>query len=445
MAASPSQRRIVISGIGLISPVGDAPQSLWDSLAGGRSGVRAYEEMRLCSGGPRFAALADNFSGKIDDFGALAKDQKKMIRKGLKLMSRETQMGVAAAQLALQDAGFSAGTIDPERCGCIFGTDYMLTMPEDFVDGIRACEDPDTSEAEKDARFLFSQWGQEGLAKMTPLWLLRYLPNMPASHVAIYNDLRGPNNSLTMREAAANLALGEAFFTMERGAADFMVVGATGTRVHPMNAIHAVQHEEVASDQFAPEKLSRPFDRDRCGMVLGEGAGVVVLEDLKSAEARGAKIYGEFLARGSSTVLSTQGVADRQRAIENALAALFKSERSDIDRIGHVHAHGLSTRWGDAEEARAIRAVFGERTLPVMAAKSHFGNLGAGSGMVEMIGSLLALSAGEIPGMINFDAPDTDCPLSGISREPQAAGEAFISLSVTPQAQAAAIAVGQYQ
>ncbi|MEC7696959.1 MAG: beta-ketoacyl synthase N-terminal-like domain-containing protein [Planctomycetota bacterium] len=445
MTASSPQRRIVISGMGLISPLGDTPQLLWDHLASGKSGVQAYDAMQGCSGGPSFAAIAEAFSGKVDDFGELQKDQKKMIRKGLKLMSRETQMGVAAAQLALQDAGFLPGVMEPERCGCIFGTDYMLTMPEDFADGIAACESSEPSEAGEAAKFLFSQWGQEGLSKMTPLWLLRYLPNMPASHVAIYNDLRGPNNSLTMREAAANLALGEAFFTMERGSADLMVVGATGTRVHPMNAIHAVQQEEVAVDQFAAERLSRPFDRDRCGMVLGEGAGVVVLEELKSAEARGATIYGEILARGSSTVLSPQGVADREAAIRNALGSLFESPSVSVEDVGHIHAHGLSTRIGDMEEARAVGSVFDGCSLPVMAAKGHFGNLGAGSGMVELISSLRAVAAGQVPAMMNFETPDPDCSLPGISREAQECGDVFINLSVTPQAQAAAVAVGQLQ
>ena len=441
MAASSSQRRIVISGVGLISPLGDAPQLLWEGLSTGRSGVAAYQEMRLCADGPRCAALAKSFSGKIDNFGELEKDQKKMIRKGLKLMSRETKMGVAAAQLALRDAQFHVGALDPERCGCIFGTDYMLTMPEDFIDGIRACEA--TESDQEDTRFIFSQWGQEGLSKMTPLWLLRYLPNMPASHVAIYNDLRGPNNSLTMREAAANLAVGEAFFTMERGDADLMVVGATGTRVHPMNAIHAVQQEEIATEQFSPERLSRPFDQDRCGMVLGEGAGVVVLEELASAEARGAKIYGEVVSRGGSTVLSSRGIPDREQALGNAMEALFQSERVNRDQIGHLHAHGISTRLGDMEEAAAVRTTFGERSLPVMASKSHYGNLGAGSGMVELIGSLLALDEGQIPGMMNLDTLADDCPLGGLSRDPQPAGASFVSLSVTPQAQAAAIAVSR--
>jgi 3-oxoacyl-[acyl-carrier-protein] synthase II len=416
MSSSNLERRIVITWAGLISPLGDSPQALWDHLIAGQSGVVPYDGFNDCKTGPRFAALASAFTGKIDNFGQLEKDQKKMIRKGLKIMSRETQMGVAAAQLAMQDAGITAATIVPERSGCLFGTDYMLTVPEDFIDAIQACSEddpldlpsfsrplqPDGRACSNHKRFVFNRWGGEGLAQMTPLWLLRYLPNMPASHVAIYNDLRGPNNSLTMREAAANLAIGEAFFIIERGHADLMLVGATGTRVHPMNAIHAMQQEEVAGDDFPAEAASRPFDRDRCGMVLGEGAGVVILEELAAAESRGAKIYGEVVARGSSTVLSVHGVADRQQALQNALTALFHNGQMRVEEVGHIHAHGLSTRRGDYEEALAIDAVFGGRSIapPVMAAKSYFGNLGAGSGIVELIASLLALRQDRLPGVM---------------------------------------------
>ena len=133
---------------------------------------------------------------------------------------------------------------------------------------------------------------------MSPLWLLKYLPNMPASHLAIYNDLRGPNNSLTLREAAANIALGEAFQIILRGSADAMLVGATGTRLHCMKIVHALQQEEVARGDGDPARASRPFDRDRTGMVLGEGAGAVMLEELGHAQARGATIYGEVAGRG---------------------------------------------------------------------------------------------------------------------------------------------------
>ena len=132
-----------------------------------------------------------------------------------------------------------------------------------------------------EGEFQFTQWGKEGLGDMAPLWMLKYLPNMPASHIAIYNDLRGPNNSLTMREAAGNLAIGEAFRTIQRGHANMMVAGATGTRILPMQAIHALQTEQMAAENGDPTKASRPFDKDRTGMVAGEGAGMIVLEEYR--------------------------------------------------------------------------------------------------------------------------------------------------------------------
>ena len=457
MSSSISQRRIVITGVGLVSPLGNSKESLWAHLTDGQSGVTDYAAFEASGIATQYAALAREFTGTIDDFGDLEKDQKKMIRKGLKIMSRETQMGVAAAQSAIQDAAISLSTHIPERSGCLFGTDYMLTVPEDFVDAIQACSENIDEHSSSVSRpqqggkhlqqdskqFVFSRWGGDGLSQMTPLWLLKYLPNMPASHVAIYNDLRGPNNSLTMREAAANLAIGEAFFTIERGNADLILVGATGTRVHPMNAIHAMQQEEVANGDFPADAASRPFDRDRCGMVLGEGAAAVILEELSVARARGAKIYGEVVARGASTVLSPTGVADSQKALQNALAALLRSAELRVEDIGHIHAHGISTRRGDSEEALAINAVFGSRSTPcpVTAAKSYFGNLGAGSGMVELISSLLAIEHDVLPGVMNYENPAPECPLLGVSSGQQRAGTSFVSLSVTPQAQAAAIYV----
>ncbi len=154
--------------------------------------------------------------------------------------------------------------------------------------------------------FEYAKWGKEGLGDMAPLWMLKYLPNMPASHIAIYNDLRGPNNSLTMREAAGNLAIGEAFRTIQRGHANMMVAGATGTRILPMQAIHALQTEQMAAENCDPTKASRPFDKSRTGMVAGEGAGMVVLEELSSAKARGATIYAEVLGLGSANVADAE-------------------------------------------------------------------------------------------------------------------------------------------
>ncbi len=436
MDSSSQQRRVVITGVAVVSPLGNSQAALWDALVARRSGVVPIDYLHTGLATPPYGAPASAFLGQIDDFGDLEKDQKKAIRKALKLMCRETMMGVAVAQAALQDAGLRVGGYDPDRAGCVFGTDYMLTMPEDYVAGVQRCENGR-------GRFEYDRWGGEGMEQVTPLWLLKYLPNMPASHVAIYNDLRGPNNSLTLREAAANAAIGEAFFTIARGSADLMIAGATGTRIHPMNAIHAFQQEEVASPDVDPAQASRPFDRDRTGMVLGEGAGAVILEDRTSAEWRGAKIYGEVLARASSTVAALNSVARRREAIENVLRMLLASAGCSAADVGHVHAHGVATRSGDAEEAQAIAAVVGESNgaCPVVAAKSFFGNLGAGSGLVELIASLSALEHGHLFPALNYETPDPDCPVTVATSDETPAGNSFINLSVTPQGQATGVLV----
>jgi 3-oxoacyl-[acyl-carrier-protein] synthase II len=347
-------------------------------------------------------------------------------------------MGVAAAQRAISDAGVAPGQFDPERCGVVFGADYMLSQPEELAAGFNRCTD-------EQRKFNFGRWGVDGLGQLTPLWLLKYLPNMPASHVAIYNDFRGPNNSLTLREAAGNLSVGEAARYIERGDADLMVAGATGTRVHPLKAVHTSRQEEIATNGVAPERASRPFDLHRTGMVVGEGAGVVVLESLESAQARGATIYCELLGSGSSVVADRSGVPHRDVALTNAIRGALRDAGLSEDAVGHIHAHGLSTRACDVEEARAIRSVFGDRAneLPVTAAKSYFGNLGAGSGVVELIASVLALRAGRLFPVLNFESPDPECPIHVAQAADTSPGDSFLNLSATPQGQASAIVVGR--
>jgi 3-oxoacyl-[acyl-carrier-protein] synthase II len=348
-------------------------------------------------------------------------------------------MGIAVAQLALADAGLKASDGDPERRGISFGTDYMLSAPEEFSEGIKQCLDDQ-------GRFDFSRWGKEGMPKMSPLWLLKYLPNMPASHLAIYNDFRGPNNSVTLREAAANAALGEAYQIILRGSAESMLVGSTGTRLHPMKMIHAVQQEEVFLGDGDPAAASRPFDRDRSGMVLGEGAGAIVLEELSSAQARGATIYGEVIGAATSSAVGPRLVARRDRAMVNVLRAVLRGAAANVNDVGHLHGHGLSTRTSDADEARAIQEVFAARAapLPVVAAKSHFGNLGAGSGMVELIASLLAVQHDRLFPILNYTTPDPECPVAAVRTGDARPGASFVNLNVTPQGQASAVMVRRF-
>lgn len=441
----------------MICPLGSSSSDVWAALESGRSGI---VECRTLSSDPpsskestegngtstagrtttsaefslRYAGECRQFTGNIGDFGELEKSKKKMVRKGLKVMCRETQMAVAAAGLAIDDARFGEGGPEPERSGVVLGADYMLTLPEEYADGINACT--------TDSGFDYATWGGGGLAKMTPLWMLKYLPNMPASHIAILHDLRGPNNSLTLREAASNMAIGEAFHTISRGHADVMLAGATGTRIMPMQAIHAMQTEQLATDDCDPAKACRPFDKNRLGMVAGEGAGIVVLEERSVAEARGAKIYGEILGLGSSTVADRQLKGDCRKALAGAMRAALEDSGLAPTEIGHINAHGLATQQRDIDEAGALGDVFAGAAsqVPVTALKSYFGNLGAGSGVVELIGSLLAMEHNHLPHVLNFDAPDPECPLRIADGETPVGGS-FLSLSVTPQGQAVVLAV----
>ena len=446
MSAAPD-RRVVITGMGVVCPLGLSLEDLWAGLVEGRSGVGPLESFP-CSGLPlRHAAEARAFTGDIDNFGPLDGERKKAIRKGLKVMCRESQMAVAAAQRALHHSGLfaadaPAGSVQPERFGCVFGSDYMLTLPDDFTASVAKCRGADGT-------FEFDRWATDGMPQLTPLWLLKYLPNMPASHIAIYNDLRGPSNSLTLREASGHLALGEASITIQRGAADVMVVGATGTRVHPMKTVHALQSEQVALEDDAagsglsePTRWSRPFDRSRKGMVLGEGSAVFILEELRHAQARGATIHGEIVGHAARNAGLAGGVGLKQKALSLAMRRALSMANVTAAELSHIHAHGASTVVGDREEAAALHDVLGAAaaTIPTVAAKSHFGNLGGGSGLVACMASVLALRHGELFPLLNFEESDPDCRIRA-ARRGDPSGNVFISSAVTPQGQAGSIVI----
>ncbi len=431
-----STRRVVITGMGLVGPLGNQKDRFWSSLTESVSGIRPLASIPTDSLPISYGGEATEFTGHISEFGELEGAQKKAIRKGLKVMCREIQMGVAASQLALQDAKLAFDDIDRDRTGVVFGSDYIMTNPAEFEAGVRSCvTDGET--------FDFESWAEQGLPKVTPLWLLKYLPNMPACHVAIYNDLRGPNNSITVREASANLAIAEAFCTIERGHADAIISGATGTRVHPIKTIHVSLQEEFAMENGDPTKVSRPFDSKRTGIVVGEGAGALILEELSHAEKRGATPLAEVVGFGSSTVIDRSSVAQRQTAVENAARQALRSADMSPQDIGHINAHGSSSVRGDREEAQAIQTVFGEHAskVPVVAPKSATGNTGAGSGAMELIASILALQTGTLFPTQNFETPDPECPLNVVTDTTTPAGMAAMNINVTPQGQAAALIV----
>jgi 3-oxoacyl-[acyl-carrier-protein] synthase II len=433
---STATRRVVITGIGLISPLGTRKEAVWDALAAGRSGIGPLRCLPSEDLAIRCAGEVRGFTGEIADFGTLGKEQVRTIRKGLKVMCREIQMGVAAAQLALQDAQLKLGDYDVDRTGVVYGSDYIMTAPEEFTEGVRSCLTPDE-------QFDFARWATDGMPKVTPLWLLKYLPNMPASHVAIYNDLRGPNNSITLREASALLAVAEAYCTIVRGHAEIMIAGATGTRLHPLRTVHVALQEECAKGDGDPEKMCRPFDLHRRGMVLGEGAGAIVVEELGTAQARGVPILAEIVGFASSAAAHPTTGGDICQAIQNVICQALAKAGMEPEQLGHYHAHGLATRICDEQEAAAVQAVFGARNqpLPVTAAKSYMGNLGAAGGLVELISSVLALQHDKLFPILNYETPDPRCPIHAARTGDESSGDSFLKVSVTPQGQASAIAI----
>ncbi|MDG2381219.1 MAG: beta-ketoacyl-[acyl-carrier-protein] synthase family protein [Pirellulaceae bacterium] len=432
-------RRVVITGCGVVSPLGNTKETLWQALCAGESGVRPLTQFSTATLPMGYGGEVRDFAGKIDDFGPLAPAQKKTIRKGLKVMCREIKMGVAAAQLALTDAGLGADSCDPERTGVIYGSDYIMTDPEEFEAGIRNC-------LTENGKFEISQWPESGIPQVTPLWLLKYLPNMPACHVAIYNDLRGPNNSITVREASSNLAIAEAYSTIQRGHADMILTGATGSRIHPLRTVHTALQEDLACGDDDPAKVSRPFDLNRKGMVIGEGAGTMVLEELDHAVQREANILGEVVGYGSSTVMDQNAIGNQRQALENVMRQALRTSSLAPQDIGHVHAHGLSTRDCDRAEAVAIEKVFSERAepVPVAAAKSYFGNLGAAGGMIELISSLMAIRDGKLFKTLNYETPDPECALNLANGREGSAGDSVLNVNVTPQGQASSIVIRRY-
>lgn len=433
---SQSERRVVITGMGLVSPIGNSLESMWDHLSTGKSGVAPLQSVPVENFTTDIGGECSDFDGGIDNFGTPDKLLKRNIKKALKLMCREIQIGVAAAQLAFENAGLVEAKKDPTRIGTMFGSDYIITSPNEYTAGIAAC-------LSDDGQFDFDQWAPQGIPKVEPTWLLKYLPNMPASHVAIFNDLQGPSNSLTVREASSNIAIGESVTIIRRGIADIMVTGSTGSRIHPLRTIHVCLQQQLADRHSAvaggdATKACRPFDVDRSGMVMGEGAGVMIIESLESAQSRGANILGEVIGYGSSAVTNPDGSADYVTAITNAINSALEVAKVDARSIGHVHAHGLSGLRCDQEEAAAIASTFGD--IPVTAAKSYMGNLGAGSGMVEAIASVTALEKNELFPVLNCESIDPQCKIN-VATSKTAPGDSFINLNVTPQGQASAVII----
>jgi 3-oxoacyl-[acyl-carrier-protein] synthase II len=415
-----SSCEVVITGLGVVSPIGIGLEAFVESLHARRSGVRTMPSFVNTDLPFQIGAPVSDFDGK--DFV--------QPRKTLKVMSREIQTAYAAANLAMKHAQLAPGAIDPDRFGVVLGSEMLYGDMNELADAFHHCID--------ESGFHFDRWGKNALQDIFPLWMLKYLPNMAACHVGIAHDARGPNNTIMQGEASSLLALMEGASYIERGLADMVMVGGTGSRLSE-TALPFRGAIDVAAWSNDPTQASRPFDANRTGVVNGEGAGVLVLERREHAEQRGARIWARVAGYASRTE-GRQRDARTGLAIRNAVTGALQAAGIEPNQVGHVNAHGASIRHDDRIEASAIRDTLGD--APVTALKSYFGYLGAGTGAVELAASVWSVAEGTVPATLNYETPDPECPVNVVHGEPLVgAAPVAISLNHTPLGQAAAVVI----
>jgi 3-oxoacyl-[acyl-carrier-protein] synthase II len=343
-------------------------------------------------------------------------------------MSREIQAGFAAAVLALGEAGLAGHPFDPDRLGVVYGCEVLYCEIGELEEVYRNCT--------TDHVFHFDRWGKRAMSDMFPLFMLKYLPNMVACHIAIAHDARGPNNTISVGDASSLLAVIEAARIMERGHADVMIAGGAGSRLSLTPLVYR-RDLGLSHRNEDPQAASRPFDARRDGMVNGEGAGALILETLEYARARGARILAEIAGCGTAYA-NPSHQPPKGRGIRQAIARALEEAQLTPEAVDHVNAHGLSTVEEDAVEAQAIRAMLGN--TPVTAPKSYFGNLGTGGAAVELAASLDAWVHGTVPPTLNYEQPDPQCPVTVVHGDArQTEREAALILSQSSTGQSAAI------
>jgi 3-oxoacyl-[acyl-carrier-protein] synthase II len=414
-------REVVITGVGIVSPIGVGCDPVWDAIVARRSGVRLMPEL-VEAGWPA------PFGGEVRGF-----DPKELIqpRKSIKVMSREIQLACAAAELAWQDAGLAEATIDPERFGVVGAAGLLYCELEElripFVEWTRHEE------------FEIHRWSRDAMGEMYPLWMLKYLPNMPACHIGIRYDARGPNNTIAEGDVSSLLALAEAADVIRRDLADVMIVGGTGSRINTTDYMWHAGARLARNGMDDPTTVCRPFDAHRSGLVYGEGAAKIVLESREHAERRGVRPLARVAGAASRCEPVAESLLPTGSAIRRAIQAAMSAAGAQAFHIGHVNAHGNSTREDDVAEAQAIRQTLGD--VPVTAPKSFFGNLGHGSGMVELAISVLAMRHGVVPPTLNYESPDPECPVNVATELTPTERPAFIALNHNTTGQAAAVVI----
>ncbi|MBX3393855.1 MAG: beta-ketoacyl-[acyl-carrier-protein] synthase family protein [Phycisphaerae bacterium] len=417
------KNRVVITGMGVVSPVGLGITETFDALVEKKSGIG-----RITAFDP--SHFPAQIAGEIR--GAEVKDcVPKGYRKATKVMARDIELAVIAAYHAVKDAGIKTKCIvdrgeaektdvDSTRFGANIGAGLICADLNELAGALASAVDNPAASSERN--FSLAKWGNEGMQNLTPLWLLKFLPNMLACHVTIVHDCQAPSNTITCGEASSHLAIGEAFRTIERGAADICICGGAESKLNPMGLARQQLLNRLANNRNdTPQSACRPFDRDRTGTVISEGGGLVILEELERARSRGARIYGEIVGFGASTNVGGRGRSRHEgRGVTLAVRKALVDAGTSADQVDLLNASGIGTRESDRIEAEGIRGVFGERTgqIPILCTKGSIGNNGAGAGAIDLAVTANAIHRGVIPPSLNTESIDTECGLNVVRGDP---------------------------
>ncbi len=392
-------RRVVITGVGLVTPVGVGVADSWEALCAGKSGIGKITRFDA-------SAYATQIAGEVKDFDP----EQFLPKKDAKRTQPFIAYALAASRMAVDDSGLVIDDANAARVGVLTGCG---------LGGLRLLEDT--------CRVI----DQKGPKRVSPFFIPMMIGNMAAGMISIQFSARGPNASVATACAAGAHAVGDACKIIQRGAADAMIAGGVESVITPSCLAGFGAMKAISTRNDEPQKASRPFDRDRDGFVVGEGAGMMILESLDGALQRGARIYAEIVGYGMSGdgYHMTAPSPDGEGAARCMQAALDDAKLS-ADRIGYINAHGTSTPLNDLYETRAVKSVFKESAwkVPISSTKSMTGHLLGGAGGIETVFTALAVRHGIIPPTINFDHPGEECDLDYV---PNVARKAEIGYAMT--------------
>ena len=383
-----TERRVVVTGLGAMTPLGTSVDTVWQRVCRGESGIGPISRFDSTGYPARIA-------GEVRDFDAAKYLDKHDVRRS----DRFCQLAIAASQEAVDEAGLDLEKGVGDRTGVYIGS---------AMGGLESIETVHTVLMEKGPR------------RVSPMFPAMLLGNLAAGHVSMRFGATGPNNSSVTACAAGAHSIGEAFHTIMRGAADVMIAGGTEATITPL-AISAFGNMRALSPQAeAPAVASRPFDKERDGFVMSEGAAVLVLEELQHAKRRGASIHAELVGYGSaSDAHHITAPPPNGAGAAACMAAALHDAGLSADSVDYINAHATSTPVGDAAETEAIKSVFKDRaySLPVSATKSMTGHMLGAAGAVESIFTILALRVGVLPPTINYEHPDPSCDLDYVPNQ----------------------------